>query len=96
MDAPFHASGDGVTDDTSAFQAALNAAGAGGGGIVLAPTGSYHISGTLTIPAHTTLKGTSLYTFRDYGTATKQVGTTLLAFAGKGNEGGSIYYPRWE
>merc|ERR1711871_1375700 len=37
MDAPFHASGDGVTDDTSAFQAALNAASAKGGGIVFAP-----------------------------------------------------------
>jgi hypothetical protein len=41
----FGAKGDGVTDDTAACQAAINAAGAGG--TVLFPTGTYLLSATL-------------------------------------------------
>ncbi len=37
----FGAAGDGQTDDTAAFQKALNAAGTAGGGIVYAPRGNY-------------------------------------------------------
>lgn len=40
---------DGVTDCTSAFQAAINAAGAGG--LVVVPPGSYAFAGQLTIPS---------------------------------------------
>lgn len=52
----FGAVGDGVTDDTSAIQNALDAAGGAGGGVVLMPRGSYRITSTLTI----TTPGTAL------------------------------------
>lgn len=45
----FGADPTGTTDSTSAIQAALNQAGASGGGIVTLPTGIYIISQTLTI-----------------------------------------------
>jgi hypothetical protein len=45
----FGAVGDGVADDTSAIQAALNAVGANGGR-VYAPTGTYKITASLTFP----------------------------------------------
>ena len=46
-------------DNTVAIQAALDAAKAAGGGIVLLPRGRYSISGTLNIPRMTTLRGAS-------------------------------------
>ena len=46
--------GDGVTDDTAAFQAALAAAGQGA---VLVPAGDYLIRGALQIPPHVALLG---------------------------------------
>ncbi|HNR33439.1 MAG TPA: glycosyl hydrolase family 28-related protein, partial [Candidatus Hydrogenedentes bacterium] len=54
----FGAKGDGKTDDTAAFQQALDAAGAAGGGVVEAPAGTFRINGTLSIPAGVTLQGT--------------------------------------
>ena len=50
----FGAVGDGVTDDTAAIQAALNAAHASGGGTVLIPKSSatYAVSDTLTIQSN--------------------------------------------
>lgn len=54
----FGAKCDGVTDDTPAIQAALNAA-APVGGVVWLPPGpnAYRCNGSLTIPRHVTLKG---------------------------------------
>lgn len=53
--------GDGVTDDTAAFQSALTQAAAesalGGFTIVYAPAGTYKITATLSIPSDTVLKG---------------------------------------
>lgn len=43
---PYGATGDGVTDDTEAINAALIAAHAAGGGIVFFPAGHYLVSGT--------------------------------------------------
>jgi hypothetical protein len=65
-------------DDGPAFQAALNAAGSMGGGIVVAPRGNYRIGGTLTIPANVTLEGifTAPTAWSEY------TGTTLLAYSG--------------
>jgi len=53
----FGAKGDGTTDDTAAFQKALDAAGKAGGGMVHAPRGNYFFTGHLNIPAAVTLKG---------------------------------------
>lgn len=53
----FGARGDGQTDDTAAFQQALNAAGAVGGGVVFAPRGNYLFAGRLHVPNAVTLRG---------------------------------------
>jgi membrane associated rhomboid family serine protease len=53
----YGAKGDGVTDDTGAFQQALDAAARAGGGIVHAPRGVYRFAGHLNVPNNVTLKG---------------------------------------
>lgn len=53
----FGCKGDNFTDDTTNFQAALNAAGAVGGGIVYVPTGSYKLLGGVTVPTQVHLIG---------------------------------------
>lgn len=45
----YGATGNGVTDDTAAIQAAINAAGAAGGGVVYFPPGKYQVSTPLTL-----------------------------------------------
>lgn len=49
---------DGATDNTAAFQKALDAAERAGGGIVEAPAGRYRINGSLVVPRGVTLQGT--------------------------------------
>lgn len=46
-------------ENTAAVQAALDAAGANGGGIVYVPLGRFQIYGTLTLPPHVLLRGES-------------------------------------
>jgi autotransporter-associated beta strand protein len=53
----YGATGNGVTDDTLAIQAALAAAGTNGGGIVYLPPGQYHVTNTLDVPSGTELRG---------------------------------------
>src|SRR6266567_3581011 len=53
----FGAKADSKTDDTSAFQKALDAAGQAGGGQVYVPRGNYFFSGHLNVPNAVTLKG---------------------------------------
>src|ERR1035441_8584054 len=53
----FGAQGDGKTDDTAAFQKALDAARQAGGGVVYAPRGNYFFAGHLNVPSAVTLKG---------------------------------------
>ena len=53
----FGATGDGTKDETAGVQAALNAAGAKGGGIVFLPRGRYQVNETLTVPRFTVLRG---------------------------------------
>ncbi len=53
---PYNAKGDGVTDDTNAFQQAINDVGNMGGGIVFVPEGNYLIASQLSIPSATVLK----------------------------------------
>jgi len=52
----FGAKGDGVTDDTAAFQKAMDSLGQAGG-IVQVPVGSYLIKTHLSVPANVTLEG---------------------------------------
>jgi len=42
---------DGITDNTQAFQKALDTAHDAGGGVVEVPAGRYRVNGTLSIPA---------------------------------------------
>ena len=54
----FGAKGDGTSDDTAAFQKALDAAHAAGGGRVWVPAGSYLLGGSLLVPHGVCLQGT--------------------------------------
>lgn len=90
----FGAAADGKTDDTAAFQKALNAAGEAGGGIVYAPRGTYFFAGHLDVPKAVTLKGMwesvpSHVGIRDAGAPKPQDdGTTFLVTENRGNEEG--------
>ncbi|HIJ73521.1 MAG TPA: hypothetical protein HPP83_05400 [Candidatus Hydrogenedentes bacterium] len=53
----YSAAGDGTTDDTTAFQNALNQASSDGGGKVIVPVGTYRIATHLSIPAYVALEG---------------------------------------
>ncbi|OBZ19268.1 S-layer protein [Bacillus sp. FJAT-27264] len=78
----FGAVGDGVKDDTQAFQDALTAAGNRGGGVVFAPEGHYKITSNLIIPTGVTLRGDWV----NPDTVNKQVkGTVLEAYGGRGD-----------
>lgn len=92
----FGAAGDGSTDDTGAFQAALDAAGNAGGGLVAIPRGTYLIAGHLRVPMAVTLAGSWQYApahagIRDAGQPRPQFGSTLLATAGEGSESGDPF-----
>lgn len=54
----FGAVGDGVTDDTTAIQTALNEAFNAGGGVVFVPAGTYKINKPLIVRTNTVLEGT--------------------------------------
>jgi hypothetical protein len=92
--ADFGAKGDGKTDDTAAFQKALDAAGQAGGGMVHAPRGSYFFAGHLNVPPAVTLKGIwesvpAHNGIRDAGLPKPtDDGTTLLVTESAGNEDG--------
>jgi hypothetical protein len=82
----FGAKGDGVTDDTEAFQKALNSV-AEKGGTVFVPVGNYLIKTHLNIPSNVTLEG--VWNIPTAGTAYK--GSTLLAVEGEGSEEGTPF-----
>ena len=98
------AKGDGVTDDTVAFQKAMNYVAAKEGGTVFVPAGTFAIRGNLTIPNGVTLQGDAPKADADKAVE----GTLLLAYAGRWDPDGkpfitmdsssalancSIYYP---
>lgn len=69
----FGAVGDGVTDDTTSIQRAINAA-AVAGGVVTFPVGTFIISRTLQLPANVVLRGSG-----SNPSGTAGAGTTLQA-----------------
>jgi hypothetical protein len=93
----FGATGDAKTDDTPAFQRALDAASKSGGGTVYAPLGRYLFRGTIAIPDGVTLQGSfhcvpSHTGLRDRGQAKPgDDGTALFVTAGRGSEDGEPF-----
>ena len=85
----YGAVGNGTTDDTASFQAALNAASAGGGGIAWVPAGAYKIATHLTIPSDVTLEG--VFRAPQGRNYSGNHGSTLLAFEGQGDENGTPF-----
>ena len=90
----FGAKGDGKTDDTTAFQKAMDTATQSGGGVVYAPKGTYFFAGHLSVPNAVTLKGVwesvPAHTgIRDAGAAKPtEDGTTFLVTESEGKEDG--------
>jgi len=89
----FGAVADGETDNTAAFQKALDAAGAANGGIVTVPTGRYAFDGCLTVPKEVGLRGVYAYApahagIRDKSAEKPVYGTVLLPRANAGDEDG--------
>lgn len=73
-------------DSTQAFQQALDAAGAAGGGTVYVPAGVYRLDGALTVPTGVELRGS--FESAHYGNGTHR-GTQLCAYGNKDNENGA-------
>src|ERR1017187_8066976 len=93
----YGAKGDGATDDTAAFQKALDAAGQAHGGTVTAERGNYFFAGHLVVPNAVTLQGMwksvpSHLGLRD-GNRAKPTdeGTTFLVTENEGNENGAPF-----
>jgi Pectate lyase superfamily protein len=93
----FGAAGDAKTDDTTAFQKALDAMYKSGGGTVYAPPGRYLFRGTITIPDGVTLQGSFHCVPSHAGTRNQgqpkpgDDGTALFVTAGRGNEEGEPF-----
>lgn len=104
---------DGTTDNTAVFQKLLDEAGKAGGGIVNVPSGQYRINGNLSIPGGVTLQGTfRVPPSNRHDLNPQMLGTTLLAYAGRGKPDGPpfiklagnmstlagmiITYPEWK
>ena len=85
----YGAVGNGTTDDTTAFQNALNAASTANGGIVWVPTGAYKIATHLTIPSHVTLEG--VFRAPPGRNFSGPYGSALLAYEGAGSENGTPF-----
>lgn len=81
------AQGDGVTDDTVAFQKAIAYAESLEGGTVFVPSGKFVIRGNLTIPNGVTLQGDAPTVAVDQPAE----GTVLMAYAGRNDEGSTPF-----
>src|SRR5690606_3516315 len=92
----FGAVGDGETDETAAFQHALDVAGEAKGGVVYVAKGRYRFNGVLNIPRSVTLRGTfgsvpAHAGIRDRSDATPQYGSVLDPYAGRGSVEGAPF-----
>lgn len=84
--------GDGKTDNTAAFQKALEDAAAAGGGVVHVPAGHYRFDGELRIPGAVTLQGTFRTPPTDQREARPRLdGSVLQIYAGRGNADGTPF-----
>lgn len=81
----YGARGDGMTDDTAAFAAAMRAVSVGG--TVSVPVGNYRIKTHLVVPPGVTLEGV----WRIPTAFTQHQGSTLLAVEGAGSEAGPAF-----
>jgi fibronectin type 3 domain-containing protein len=87
--APWGATGNGSTDDTTAIQSALNAAGTNGGGIVFLPGGKYKLTGTLDVPQGVELRGPYELRHRTWPAPDgKAKGAVLQPYGGQGTTNG--------
>ncbi|MFD2328238.1 S-layer homology domain-containing protein [Cohnella sp. GCM10020058] len=84
----FGAKADGASDDTAAFQAALDAAGGNGGGVVFAPAGTYRLDGHLNVPTGVTLRGDWISPDAVGG---QVKGTVLASYGGRGQADGESF-----
>ena len=88
--APYSAKGDGVTDNTTAFQNALTAA-AASGAILRVPAGQYVFQGNLNIPAQVVLEGVNAnertYAGYEGGQGSNSVANAGTVFLVKGGAG---------
>jgi hypothetical protein len=93
----FGAKGDGSTDDTAAFQAALDQAHQAGGGRVFVPPGRYRIATHLIVPQNVTLEGIfsapPSTPWRNDGAdgVSRLAGSVLLAVEGGGKPQGTPF-----
>src|SRR5882724_12002600 len=93
----YGAKGDGTTDDTAAFQKALDAAGQAHGGTVMVGRGNYFFAGHLVVPNAVTLQGMwnsvpSHLGFSDHTRAKPtDEGTTFLVTENEGKENGEPF-----
>jgi hypothetical protein len=93
----FGAKADGKTDDTAAFQTALDTSAKAGGGVVYAPRGNYFFAGHLQVPNGVTLKGVwesvpSHVGIRNPGSPKPtDDGTTFLVTENRGTEAGAAF-----
>lgn len=104
---PYNADKTGTNDAASAIQSALDAASTAGGGTVYLPAGQYKVNTHLTIPANVELRGSDdgphradyrgsvLYVYEGYNSATADTDTAFITLngAGAGVKGVTIYYP---
>jgi len=93
----FGAAGDAATDDTAAFQRALDAAHTSGGGVVYAPPGRYLFKGVLEVPDGVGLRGSfqcvpSHSGLRDHAQPKPgEDGSALFVTTGRGSEDGKPF-----
>jgi hypothetical protein len=93
----FGAVPDGESDNTAAFQRALDEASKAGGGVVHVPTGRFSFSGSLSVPNDVALRGVFAYSPAHAGIRDKReeleprFGSVLMPRGGRGSEEGDAF-----